>query len=342
MAQYAALQASRRSRTPSPITSRPTSARPISATRMGSTTGSRRPSASAGFGGLPVPPASSRPTSATPARSRPTSAVPGGRSGSNPAQSSGFRPGSGSRPGSGVGVVGATGDEVPDMNSGAAMAAVALAAASAWGADVPSPAHAVANDGIVTAPMQPMQGSGGSRPTSGRPLSGSARPLSASAMQRGQRPASSGARDAGAGAGAAADSALQQLLEEVGEGEEEAVPVEGEPSGLSLCYSGEEAEAAVHRDEAYDSFALDGGDEPPPLELATEDSQELKRKIFPPEIVAALDAANAARLEEIRGEWGRLLADVEARNARKLEALKRNQSAIDKYAQVGGGRLCDG
>lgn len=53
--------------------------------------------------------------------------------------------------------------------------------------------------------------------------------------------------------------------------------------------------------------------------------QELKRRIFPAEVVAALDAENAARLEEIRDEWGQLLADCEARNARKLELLARNQ-----------------
>jgi hypothetical protein len=39
----------------------------------------------------------------------------------------------------------------------------------------------------------------------------------------------------------------------------------------------------------------------------------------------ALDDENAARLEEIRGEWRRLLAETEARNQRKLEALRRNQ-----------------
>ena len=43
----------------------------------------------------------------------------------------------------------------------------------------------------------------------------------------------------------------------------------------------------------------------------------------PPQVVADLDAANAAQLEVIKGEWERLVTETEARNRKKLEVLAR-------------------
>lgn len=315
MAQYAALQVAR-SRSVSPMTSRPSSARPTSATSaMRASPGSRPTSARP-----PIAP-TSRPASATPARSRPTSAMPAGA----PAPRSHTSP---SRPTSALTQQG----ELRPPSSEQAAASLAMAGGSAWG-DQEAPT-AVANDGIVTqqmvatSTMARISSSGAvgdhssPRPTSARPLSAAQqRPLSGSNMGRPQ--SASRHQLSGAGAPSAHDSALQQLLEDVGEGEEEMVPVEGQPSGLSLHSS----DASVQQEEAYDAFVVDEEDygEPPPLELFNEDSQEIKRKIFPPEIVAALDAENEERLAQIRGEWETLLADIESRNARKLDALSRNQ-----------------
>ncbi len=118
------------------------------------------------------------------------------------------------------------------------------------------------------------------------------------------------------------------------------------PSQLSLAAGASGSEAAaqpsdgrqaepVQQAQAHSS--AEAADEVPPLEMedsqvrclrvsqgyATHDahvhvgvtavwscwptSQELKRRIFPPEVVQALDASNAARLEEIRDQWGTLL-----------------------------------
>lgn len=53
--------------------------------------------------------------------------------------------------------------------------------------------------------------------------------------------------------------------------------------------------------------------------------QELKRRIFPPNVVHDLDFHNAARLAQIRQEWASLLADTEARNRQKLQSLANNE-----------------
>jgi hypothetical protein len=43
----------------------------------------------------------------------------------------------------------------------------------------------------------------------------------------------------------------------------------------------------------------------------------------PPDRSQALDDANSERLEEIRTEWNRLLAETEARNRKKLDILEK-------------------
>ena len=57
----------------------------------------------------------------------------------------------------------------------------------------------------------------------------------------------------------------------------------------------------------------------PALEL--EDSQELKRFMFPEEVVQALDDENEAALAAIQDEWHRLVKETEERNLKKLEVL---------------------
>jgi hypothetical protein len=89
------------------------------------------------------------------------------------------------------------------------------------------------------------------------------------------------------------------------------------------------AAAAFDNDDSDDGGIIqeEEGDElgdlgePPGLDL--EDSQELKRAMFPEEVVAALDDANAAALDTIRDEWEKLLQDTEARNRKKLEVLEK-------------------
>ena len=78
--------------------------------------------------------------------------------------------------------------------------------------------------------------------------------------------------------------------------------------------------------DAEESFVLqEGGDDVgselllPALEL--EDSQELKRFMFPEEVVRALDDENEAALAAIHDEWQRLVKDTEERNRKKLEVL---------------------
>lgn len=144
---------------------------------------------------------------------------------------------------------------------------------------------------------------GGSRPTSARPLSAT----TAGAKRR----SSTGLQQVGVSSQAVA-SQLQKLLEE---GEDEEVPVEGMPSQLSITSELQagrkagDAQQQPRQGEEYDSFDVDGlAGEPPPLEM--EDSQELKRRIFPPEVIRQLDHSNAARLEEIRGQWASLLKCV--------------------------------
>lgn len=76
-------------------------------------------------------------------------------------------------------------------------------------------------------------------------------------------------------------------------------------------------------------------DVPPPLELygdEEEDEQELRRFMFPEEVVQALDQENAAALASIRSEWQRLVAETEARNRKKIELLAKNKGVLDKYA----------
>lgn len=81
------------------------------------------------------------------------------------------------------------------------------------------------------------------------------------------------------------------------------------------------ASGGFDEDEAF-VVQEEGGDdlgELPLLEL--EDSQELKRFLFPEEVVRALDDENAAALAAIREEWQKLVHDTEERNRKKLEIL---------------------
>jgi len=207
---------------------------------------------------------------------------------------------------------------------------------------------------------RPLSAGPSSRPHSGRPTSAgpgprpaSAHPTSASGA-RSPRPAASGG-SAGA-SGQLPKASLQQLIEEGedGEVEEEVVNIDGEPSSLSI--PGEQQQQQQHRSKtstseaslhhrkpqrqaselADDGFVveeegegLDYVGELPPLVL--EDSQELKRRIFPADVVKDLDDSNAERLSALRGEWESLLADTAARNARKLAALANNREAVNKY-----------
>ncbi|GAX82053.1 hypothetical protein CEUSTIGMA_g9481.t1 [Chlamydomonas eustigma] len=93
-----------------------------------------------------------------------------------------------------------------------------------------------------------------------------------------------------------------------------------------------------------DGFIIqeEGGDDvgelfegPPALQLLAgddEEEQELRRLIFPQEVVQALDMENATALASIRDEWQKLLQETEARNKKKLEVLEKNKAVVDKYA----------
>jgi hypothetical protein len=73
--------------------------------------------------------------------------------------------------------------------------------------------------------------------------------------------------------------ALQQLTEEGEDSEEEVVDVQGEGGSL---FGGNEGEGEKS-ERGEGKSERSEGEEPPPLEL--EDSQELKRRIFPEDVV---------------------------------------------------------
>lgn len=79
---------------------------------------------------------------------------------------------------------------------------------------------------------------------------------------------------------------------------------------------------------------------PPPLPepsaplvpLQGEASEEFKRRIFPAVVVEELDAANAARLAEIRTAWEDLVAaDLAAAGGRRLAVAARNAARLREY-----------
>ncbi|KAG2495930.1 hypothetical protein HYH03_005861 [Edaphochlamys debaryana] len=82
---------------------------------------------------------------------------------------------------------------------------------------------------------------------------------------------------------------------------------------------------------------------PPPLPepsaplapLPGEGSEEFKRRILPPEVVAELDETNAARLGEIRDAWDALIAADAAANAgRRTAALARNAAKLAGFREA--------
>ena len=87
-----------------------------------------------------------------------------------------------------------------------------------------------------------------------------------------------------------------------------------EDPGISAGGAFDEDEAFIVKEEGGDDLG-----ELPPLEL--EDSQELKRFLFPEEVVRALDYENEAALAAIRDEWQKLVQETEDRNRKKLEIL---------------------
>lgn len=255
LAALEALQVARsRSRTPSPPRSRPVSARPSGAGGSRPTSARKAPDAS---------PSAARPMSAQ--RSRPTSAVPRPQSATAAAA-----PTSPSAPV----MIPTKAEPLPSSGSAQAAAAVAMAASAAWGGDAMSPAHALANEGVVTleqvaaeadarqsrahsassrggsqagvasssadaaAAAEARPGSAStsspSRPASGRPMSGSQRPLSATGGSASKQRRPSSGTMAAYAALAAGVTSSLQQLLE--EGEEEMVSVEGQPSGLSLVH----------------------------------------------------------------------------------------------------------
>ncbi|KAL6753098.1 hypothetical protein V8C86DRAFT_2438700 [Haematococcus lacustris] len=163
-----------------------------------------------------------------------------------------------------------------------------------------------------------------SRPGSARQSAGQSRPSSART-----RPPS-----APSGAAAASSSLSHRAAGLRSSSQPSSAPALGSTAqGKLQEHEGEEEQDGG---DVFEEVEMEGGgSELPELEL--EDSQELKRRIHPPEVVKDLDVSNAGRLDEIRGEWARLLSDVEQRNRHKLDILARNQDKIDAYvAEVVG------
>ncbi|KAG1678269.1 hypothetical protein FOA52_013890 [Chlamydomonas sp. UWO 241] len=166
---------------------------------------------------------------------------------------------------------------------------------------------------------------GASRPPSGRPPSASQRPASASGRPTSAsgRPTSASGRPASASGRPASASRRAPVSGGGGGG---GVSVVGEEDSY-----GDDAEFGIIQEEEGDELG-ELWDEPPPLGLDPEDSQELKRWMFPEEFVAAVDDENAAALDAIRAEWAKLLGDAEERNCRRHEIIERNRGACDQYA----------
>ena len=171
-----------------------------------------------------------------------------------------------------------------------------------------------------TSAARGLQGSrSGSRPVSARPgTSGSSRPTSARPTTASRRPVSRPVSAARSAAQPVSPSPIGNLLPHP---EDESLVVLQEEAGNKM-----EASLSVLDNE--ESFVLqEGGDDIgellmlPALEL--EDSQELRRFMFPEEVVQALDDENDAALAAIRDEWNRLVRDTEERNKKKLEVLAR-------------------
>jgi uncharacterized tellurite resistance protein B-like protein len=195
----------------------------------------------------------------------------------------------------------------PTMESAKAISAFALASSDAWGGE---PAQIDVNYSSVVVNGDRTQNSNevakaSSRPTSARPLQ-----RSSSSQKRAQTLALNPE---------AVASQLQHLIEEGEEAEDEMVDVQGQPSQLSLSTS------VIEKHGGISSNCENGSG------LETEDSQELKRRIFPAEVVQALDNNNKARLQEIRTQWTTLCSDVEQRNRSKLQVVANNEEKLDQY-----------
>lgn len=67
------------------------------------------------------------------------------------------------------------------------------------------------------------------------------------------------------------------------------------------------------------------------------DDEDLKRRVYPEEVVRRLDQDNKDRLDEIRSDWEALVAETERTNAAKLEVLTRCVG-VGWGALGGGGR----